>query len=588
MKKIYSVLLCILLLAVIFTACNPPNIEQKWNESIHDTLYNIHQLAHVSPDSARLLLDALWRENEGQLTDSEKIPFYSTQGAIALINREYTTAKNWYLKGLEIAENRNDTVSIIGFLINIGAIQQERGADGSINYFRREQALLYNQLDISLINLSHRIGLHYERIGVLDSALYYYQKALNLSRENNDKFSEAISLMFLMQAFIQFNEIQRAEESTRQAISILESIDSNVNLHIALNNLALILIEQNRIEEALLYAQKADEIALSIGQAATSRSGIYYHRGTLYFNKRLYTNSLEMFHKSLELRQQDIHFPLIREKIAISRPYSRLGEYDKAFFYANEALNKAISMDWVDAQIDAYRNLAFIHAIRGDMEEFEIAMQKESLLRDSLFNEQRIAAVQELQIRFETEQKNSIIAQQEKDIRQKYIRIVLLIIICVFIVVLSALVLFFQRRKVQNLTQIVQQHELISKYEKDKFFYAEKSEEILPKLRHLFEVEKIYRQHRLTIDDLSAALATNRTYLSKVISNSSQKGFSEFVNTYRIEEVKELFKQSEYANYTMQAIAEKVGFSGTTSFYTVFKQTVGVTPAEYKKVIAQK
>ena len=147
-------------------------------------------------------------------------------------------------------------------------------------------------------------------------------------------------------------------------------------------------------------------------------------------------------------------------------------------------------------------------------------------------------------------------------------------------------------QKDEEIRRIVQQYELVSKLQKENYLYAEKSEELLTRLRQLFEVEKIYRQAGLTSNDVCRMLGTNRTYLSKAINSTHQKSFQELINSHRIEEVKELFKAqqsggSEYADYTMQAIAEMVGFNGTSAFYTAFKQAVGVTPTEYKRIIGQ-
>jgi len=110
-------------------------------------------------------------------------------------------------------------------------------------------------------------------------------------------------------------------------------------------------------------------------------------------------------------------------------------------------------------------------------------------------------------------------------------------------------------------------------------------------LQLLFETEKIYRQPGLSVDDVVQKLQTNSKYLSNAINQHCQKNFTEFVNTYRVEEAIEILKEQheggEYAHYTIQAIAESVGFNGRTAFYAAFKKVVGLTPTEYMGVINQ-
>ena len=121
---------------------------------------------------------------------------------------------------------------------------------------------------------------------------------------------------------------------------------------------------------------------------------------------------------------------------------------------------------------------------------------------------------------------------------------------------------------------------------------SEKTSQLLLDLQHLFETEKIYREQGLNLKEVAERLNTNRTYLSEIINQHHKKTFIEFVNTYRIEEVSAILKEqekegSEYANYTIQAIAEMVGFNSSSAFYTAFRQIVGATPVEYKKILKQ-
>jgi AraC-like DNA-binding protein len=236
--------------------------------------------------------------------------------------------------------------------------------------------------------------------------------------------------------------------------------------------------------------------------------------------------------------------------------------------------------------IDISRNLALIYVTQGYIERFETAMRNERALRDSLFTGQRQMAIQELQIRYETRQQNLLIAQQKERLQFMYTGFalfiaVILLLICVY---------FLQRRKMQNIIRIVQQHEALAKYEKENVLrQPESSEKILSDLQRLFEEEKMYRQQGLSNNEVCEALGTNRIYLSKVLNNNFRMNFPEYVNDYRVKEAKELLKGqsegNEYASYTIQAISKMVGFNSTSSFYDAFKQIVGVTPSEYKKAI---
>jgi AraC-like DNA-binding protein len=99
----------------------------------------------------------------------------------------------------------------------------------------------------------------------------------------------------------------------------------------------------------------------------------------------------------------------------------------------------------------------------------------------------------------------------------------------------------------------------------------------------LFEVDKVFTNSDLRIIDLSEMLATNRTYISKLINEEFNMNFNEFVNNYRIEAAKKYLTSPEYAMFKMEIIAEKSGFNSFSSFARVFKNITGTTPGNFRK-----
>jgi len=103
------------------------------------------------------------------------------------------------------------------------------------------------------------------------------------------------------------------------------------------------------------------------------------------------------------------------------------------------------------------------------------------------------------------------------------------------------------------------------------------------KLAELFEKDKIYRQHDLRITTISEALQTNRTYISRLINEEFGQNFNEFVNQYRVREAEQLLLSKENNPYTLDYIAEQVGFGSGNSFTRAFKEFNGVTPGQFRK-----
>lgn len=120
------------------------------------------------------------------------------------------------------------------------------------------------------------------------------------------------------------------------------------------------------------------------------------------------------------------------------------------------------------------------------------------------------------------------------------------------------------------------------KYEKTRL----KDEEIpgmKKKLLDYLEESKPYLNTNLTIGELADAIEVPAYQLSQLINDQIGKTFFEFINSYRVKEVKLRFFEPQYKNLTLLGIAMECGFNSKASFNRIFKQLTNQTPTEYIK-----
>ena len=108
-------------------------------------------------------------------------------------------------------------------------------------------------------------------------------------------------------------------------------------------------------------------------------------------------------------------------------------------------------------------------------------------------------------------------------------------------------------------------------------------EKLKDDLVKLFMNKKIYLQKDLKIWDVSGLLATNRTYISRIINQDFDKNFCSFVNDFRIEHAKKLMIENRH--YSNDEIAELSGFGSVNSFYRVFKQKENISISKFRENI---
>ncbi len=108
------------------------------------------------------------------------------------------------------------------------------------------------------------------------------------------------------------------------------------------------------------------------------------------------------------------------------------------------------------------------------------------------------------------------------------------------------------------------------------------SELIKEKITTYFQKEKPYMKPELNMTLLSETLKIPKHHLTEVLNGKLGKNFFQFVNEYRIEEVKKQLSNPKNP-YSIEAIGYECGFNSKSTFFSVFKSMTGKTPMEYKK-----
>lgn len=108
--------------------------------------------------------------------------------------------------------------------------------------------------------------------------------------------------------------------------------------------------------------------------------------------------------------------------------------------------------------------------------------------------------------------------------------------------------------------------------------------EILPlkeKLEEFMDEGKIFLNPDLTLTELSKQISIPSNQLSRVINSGFDKNFNDFINEYRIEEVKNALSDPAYSHFSILGIAFECGFNSKATFNRVFKKFTGHSPSEY-------
>lgn len=105
------------------------------------------------------------------------------------------------------------------------------------------------------------------------------------------------------------------------------------------------------------------------------------------------------------------------------------------------------------------------------------------------------------------------------------------------------------------------------------------------KILSVMKEKQLYKNRKLLLKDLSKEVSSSENHVSEVLAKQLQTNYYDFVNRYRVDEVKRLMNSEKHKDYKLMAIAMEAGFNSKTTFNTAFKKNTGQTPSEYKKSI---
>ena len=108
---------------------------------------------------------------------------------------------------------------------------------------------------------------------------------------------------------------------------------------------------------------------------------------------------------------------------------------------------------------------------------------------------------------------------------------------------------------------------------------ADGYDELMNRIEHLMEREKMYLDSSLKVSDVAGRLGVRGRVVSDCIKAKRGCLFAQFVNIYRVEYAKTLLRT--YPDIKMAAVWTGSGFANETTFFRTFKTLTGMPPKEW-------
>ena len=470
-----------------------------------------------------------------------------------------------------LAEIQHNDSALCSVYNGLGLYEQNVTCDyyRSLNYYREGcdiaercgHRLLYCLL---VANIAEVLTLRNEEAG-----MEYAEKCYLLGRQNNDPYLIYCGAISMARNLCLNRKMEEAWRYTREADRLSKRYDFK-NRSDIYNTYGEIALEAGDYMKAGLYYEQAIR-EHGFSQAAYVVS-TYVGYGRALIAQKKYKSALEKLQIGKEISEKNITSLFRREVyLLLSACYDRLGEPKEALEYYKKYT------------AESFR----------------------------LYNEDKERTEKELMVRYETEKRNKELAQKNMLLQKEQNRVMALVGITFVVLIVVLLFYINYRRKNRLYKQIVREsvdwlakerqfskriaeqekqlQELIGKAGAvDGGRYSGSSlnkdsqQELFGRLERLMQNDQVYKNSLFTREKMAELLGTNRTYLSQTINEQTGLTFTHYMNKYRIEEARRILADPQ-DDTPIKAIAADLGFSSVTTFYTLFKAVVQMSPDQYRK-----
>lgn len=112
---------------------------------------------------------------------------------------------------------------------------------------------------------------------------------------------------------------------------------------------------------------------------------------------------------------------------------------------------------------------------------------------------------------------------------------------------------------------------------------------LLDKIKTILDNPETICSPDFSLKQLAELSDSNTTYVSQVINESYGVSFSTLLGNQRVRLMCHRLSETDmYANFTVEGIANSVGFKSRTAFLNAFKREVGLSPSEYIRMANMK
>lgn len=367
-------------------------------------------------------------------------------------------AKTYLRRALDLSREIKFLSGEALILSSFGATFYHAGDYTKASEYSSEALVIYEKVkpqnEVGRAEALSTIGLSYFKQGFYIKSLEIHLQVMRIGEQIRDTTLRAASLNNIGQIYAQQGDMEQAMNFFQQALVIRRYQKNKLSVAGMLANIGEIELQTNKLSQAIT----SFNAALDIYQELNNRKGIanvLNNIGRAYIKQTKYSQATKNCTEALAIRKElNDKYGMAQCYVNIAISYRLAGLFENAFDNAQKGYEIAKELNIKNLIKESSIQLAEIYTFQGNYQKALEYYQIYDVVKDSLFNQENIRQLSDLQAKYEAQTKEQEISKlrieqkaRQSEIRQKTIISYSLVAILFISLFFSGLVSYHYRAK---------------------------------------------------------------------------------------------------------------------------------------------
>ncbi|MEI6436362.1 MAG: helix-turn-helix domain-containing protein [Bacteroidota bacterium] len=529
---------------------------------------------------------------------------------------QYRLASNRIVAQLTLTKGNNGNDRRLYYYNKLSMAQfRLNNFDSAMICARQALKLSSGSKDSTLISDAWKMmSYSFNRLGKLDSAIYFTIKLLKYSKRAGDDHQYRNASVSMATILMQNQRTAEALKYFLEANKINKKMNDTGYFAIGYFNIGLVHLKLKQYDSCLYYMKEAlgnlqngtkpDLLCMTYGTI----SDCYLAMGKKEESKRYNILAIDVAKQLGSYQFLAMAYCNLIEGCLNQRDFSSAVKYG----FSADSLLKKEPFPVQQVKLDSMMYVAFSNLSKPAeaLAWYELFVK----IKNQVLNENQKALLNRMMVEFKVKEKNLMIEKQESDIHSKTRQVQLLILLLVISVLFTSGLIkqniklrnsreslyrkekYLDRQMTSNVllkTSMVPETDIFTKHSQAVFEATPSGEQadvdpgllddLYVRIISVLEKKKLYLDPEINVKTLLNLLGTNKTYIYQAINLNSSENFRSLINRYRINEAKRIIEicVASSSDLDVTTISSRSGFNSSVSFFRVFKHYTGLTPKEY-------